>query len=272
MATTTKEVAKRDSGAGALALPDGYMDAFPEGYEDSDHVLPVFSIVQPTSQPDKKALGKEGTFVSRGGTNYATIRFVLIWMQYTRAKQRPYDGDGPMFFCRSDDRRLGETENPGAFLDAAWLKDKGVVPNEPTTIPCESCPLFEDEIKRVKDGCRHGYTLRGWDLDAQRPFAYFVRGTAMSQWRAVIADKVTPRTRADGTIILPEHPFWFAELEFTTVHRREGGSWYVPVPRVVREFDDAEMAEYASMAPVVRKAAVEDPEERPGQKPMLPDN
>src|SRR3990170_2990956 len=97
---TTREVTKREDGAGALArLPDGYIESFPEGYDESDHVLPFVSIIQPNSSAEKKALGKEGQYVSKDGTAYEMLRFVIVSCQYTRGLPNEFEGhntDRPM--------------------------------------------------------------------------------------------------------------------------------------------------------------------------------
>ncbi len=238
------------------------MESFPQGYDEGDHVLPIFSIIQPTSGADKKGLGKEGQFVSKDGTVYDALRFVLISVQYTRGLKRPFKGHNDsqgssMYFCSSDDRSEGRVADPLTVLGQELVRESGIVPDEPTTWQCFECPHFLDEKNWVSDGCRHGYTMRCWDLERERPFAYFVSGRGVAPIRAVIIDKVTPRPSAAG-IVPPERLFWWAELEMETQIREDKGSHYVPVPRVVREHTANEMARYAPHYSSDRSAPVED--------------
>lgn len=265
---TTKDLAKKEETSTALALPlpDGYMADFPVGYDEADHVLPWFSIVQPNSQPEKKDLGDEGTFVSRSGTNYEKLRFVLIWTNYGRGKMRPYEGpnqDGGMYICKSEDRKAGTTSNPELILTPQQMKDWQVTPKEQFDIACELCPLRDDERQWVKKGCRYTYTLRCWDLEEGKPFAYLVYGAAMSPIRSVIIDRVTPRTAGDR-ILPPEQPFWWAEIEMGTQHKTDKGSYYIPIPRVVKELTEKDVVQYVNMSGRVRTAPVEDPDEEDG--------
>ncbi len=261
---TTKELAKKDETSTALALPAGYMEDFPEGYDEADHVLPWFSIVQPSSGSEKKALGKEGTFVSKNGTNYETLRFVLLWTNYGRGKKRPNEEDGSMFICQSEDRKAGRTSEPERILTPEMMTEWNVKPGQDFDIPCELCPLHDDEKNWVKNGSRYTYTLRCWDLEAGQPFVYFVHGAAMASIRAVIIDRVTPRPTKSG-VMPPEKPFWWAEIEMSTQHKEDKGSYYVPIPRIVKELTEEEVVQYVSQAPMVRRAIVEEPDEFEGK-------
>ncbi len=268
---TTKDLAKKGETTTALALPDGYMEDFPKGYDEADHILPWFSIIQPNSGPEKKDMGKEGTFVSKNGTNYEKLRFVLLWANYGRGKMRPYEGpnqEGGMFICQSDDRETGRTSEPESILTVELMEELGIKAGQEAAPPCVTCPLYEDEKNWVKKGCRYTYTLRCWDLEAGLPFAYLVYGAAMSPIRSVLIDRVTPRATKSG-VLRPEKPFWWAEIEMGTQHKTDKGSYYVPVPRVVKELSEDEVVQYVSAAPSVRQAVTEQPEDEEPDHPGI---
>lgn len=264
-------------GTAALSVPDGYMENFPPGYDEVDHVLPWISIVQSNSGPERKAIGKEGTFISRAGDNYETLRFVLIWMQYGRGKMRLLDNAQPgdsMFLCQSDDRRMGLVNDAKTLFTTAQAKKLNIdlSAEGPLYLACNDCPLQGDEKNWVSKGCRYTYTLRCFDLEANRPFAYFVKGSQMSPIRAMLVDRVTPRSGPNGTVIAPDRPFWFAEVEFTTKNVTEGSrSWYVPVVKIARELTAEEMAPYAAISSMVRTAEVEAPEDEDEGQAGLPE-
>jgi hypothetical protein len=239
----------------AVALPEGYLDDFPEGYDEKDHVIPWVTIVQPNSHPDKKAGRKDGQFTMRDGTAYDALRFVVIRIHYGRGKKRPFEGHdkgGSMWACWSDNRRLGFAQDPRAILGELALS------NEPQYIECVSCPLHDDEDNRVSKGCRYAYVARCWDTVGQQPFALLVSGSAVPALRPVIIDKVTPRKTMSGLVF--DRPFWWAEFEMTTVHRSDKGSYYVPVPRMVRELEPGELEAFAAVAGIVKTQVIEEPE------------
>ncbi len=267
MASPTREVATRESNL--PAVPDGYLENFPEGHDEADHILPVVSIVQPTSGEEKLKLGTPGQFVARDGTAYDTLRFVLVSVEYGRGLARPFEGHDKanegsgMWLCYSDNRKAGRPSDvqavfgdkqPDFQFDEAGLE----------VIDCMKCPRSADNKNWKEGGCRYTYTLRCWDLEANRPFAFYVKGAAMSPVRAAIIDRVTPREGASGLYV--EKPFWWAELEFATALKQGKGSYYVPVPRVVRELDVEEQAQYVAAYRTLREAKIEEPLEDEAQQ------
>ena len=273
MPTQDKAVTTRERNL--PVVPEGYTENFPEGYDETDHVLPVMSIIQPTSGPDKKALGEEGQFVARDGTAYDALHFVLMSVGYPRGIKDEYQGpnaEGSMWLCYSDQRRLGYPKDVKAVFGD---KDPDFQYDEQgrEVIECRKCPHFADEKNWVKPedgGCRYGNILRGWDLEANRPFAYFVSGSAVSPIRAAIIDRVTPRKGANGQLFV-EKLFWWAELELTTTMKQGKGAYYVPVVRIVKELSAEEQAKYASRYGTVREAKIEEPTADDPQQAALGD-
>lgn len=261
---TSKELTTKAEN-GLAPLPDGYLEDFPEGYDEADHTLPVFTIVQPTSSVEKKALGKDGQFVAKDGTTYDTLRFVLISVQYGRGLPAPFEGHdkgGQMWYCRSDDRRMGLMFEPMAVLGEDGRDIEGQ-----TYIECGNCPHFEDEKKWAENGCRYTYLLRCIDRETERPFGFFVRSSAVAPIRSVIVDGVTPRVMKGGNVMPPQHVFWWAEFEMSTIQKQGKGIYYVPQPRVSKPLDESEKTYYSQFYGTVRTATVEelDPEYGSGQ-------
>lgn len=207
--------------------------------DPSDFVTPIVSLVQGSS-----AEGTAGMFRSSAGTEKAKVRFVVLHIQRTRTFFLNDEG----LVCRSNDRRTGYPKKPQFVADDA-------AENQP--FECNVCPHYSDV---GRDGCRMDFALTCYDLDAEEPFMFRVKGAALGVFKYRLINDV-----ARG-----KKPPWFTQFVMISDKKSDkerGRNWYEPVLTPGDDFDADTLAQWASfaapLAPIQRRDDILDPDDLP---------
>ncbi len=188
--------------------------------DPSDFITPIVSLVQGQS-----AEGTPGYFRSSSGTEKPEVRFVVLHIARTRTFFTENDG----LVCRSNDRRTGYPKKPELVADDATDQ-----------MQCASCPHYRDN-PFGKNVCKLDFALTCYDLDAQEPFLFRVKGAAQGVFKYRIINAVARGIK----------PPWFTAFVMKSekrVDKERGRNWYEPVLIPEDEFDTDQLKEWGAYA------------------------
>jgi len=192
-------------------------------FDASDLAIPYVKIVQATSET-----GTPGSFFSSDGTEFDTIKLVVLHIQFTRTI---YDADKSQMICSSNDRITGNVREPDELLAAAGIAEG--------PLACGGCP-HQDDSQYAKVACKKDYALTCVNIDTNEPFLFRVKGAAMGVFKYRIISAVAMRRKAP----------WFAAFEMTAVKRTNvrKQSWFAPELKPIQAYDEDDQAAWAALA------------------------
>lgn len=216
--------------------------------DPSDFAIPYVTLVQASSDAVKQRKAQAGAFLSSDGAQYDVIDFVPLHIAFTRDF---YDKEGQKNICGSRDRITGYP------ADVAYFSQHGIDLAEGDPLACRSCP-FAVWAPSTKMSCLKGYTVTCYDLNAEQPFMFRVRGTAVNPFK----------NRLVGAVAMGRAKPWGRQLQMSSkLVSRNGNSWFVPELEPTKGFNAEEQAEWETYAAgIVAPAAVkhdEDPDDIP---------
>jgi len=236
----------KQQGNGALTKyePPAELD----GFDKSDVVLPICSLMQPMSQKG----GKEGTFYFPDGRELESMRVVVLHMLPTRAVWAPMSEGIGEPLCRSADRKLGWTRYPLRIMEGKAQKEPEA---EPTAIQCADCRLglTNTTFKKTDDGlwCPNGYSLLLADYETAQPFMYFVKGAAMKEVKQKIVSPIIRASQQSGKY----EPWLNAYLWTSRLVQETGKKYHTPVIVQDTVLEDVHADYYAGMSAEYRPRA-----------------
>jgi len=216
--------------------------------DPSDFVLPFAKLIQKMS-PEADHGHQVGNFLKSTGAETDTLEFVVLHIARGRTY---YDGEASKLLCSSSDRRTGQ---PSAELAPELGVEEGV------RVLCNTCPHFQDD-QFTKLACKLDFTLTCYDLRADEPFLYRVRGSSQGMFKY----------RLISAVAMGNKPPWFAAFEMTaslkTNDRKQ--SWYAPELKPIQQYSAEEREEWRAYAEkIARPEAVsadvggDDPDDLP---------
>lgn len=158
--------------------PYGEGNGFTGQFDQDDLAVPIVTLVQPITK--EKGDAQVGEFLFPDGRHFNTLDAVTLGVAATRSLMGNIDLDEGVI-CSSNDRRIGNTDNPLKVLGEEEFAARGIE-NASTMLPCEGCTHYDDDQYSNADYlCKKGYMLTLYEVEHQFPFLYRVRGAAMKE-------------------------------------------------------------------------------------------
>jgi len=240
----TQAMTTTNGRAGALDIPAEEGSGLSGEFDRGDLVLPICSIVQPTSKSEK---GEAGMFSWNSGRQAESFQAVTLNIVGTRAMWSPVGKDPEGMVCRSGDRRNGYTKYPSLVFgaDAAYEKGYGDIEDDGVIVPCELCPHQQDDQFSSADYlCKKGYTLLLYDTAEGEAFLFFVKGKAMSTVTKRIVSPALFRVQRKEPPAPWRTPFFWETFKNET----KKGKFWTPNISPLPPLADEDAARYEAMA------------------------
>ena len=221
--------------------PYGEGNGFTGQFDQDDLAVPIVTLVQPITK--EKGDAQVGEFLFPDGRHFNTLDAVTLGVAATRSLMGNIDLDEGVI-CSSNDRRIGNTDNPLKVLGEEEFAARGIE-NASTMLPCEGCTHYDDDQYSNADYlCKKGYTLVMADTTSGDVFLYFVKGSAMKMViRRVVSPAIARKQRGERAAPWLNPFRWEAKIK-----ENQKGKFYVPEIVPGPPFSDEDAARYAELS------------------------